>query len=181
TPAQYARIVSYVEDARAHDVRIVEINPANERFDGAVRKVPPMLLVDPPDDAAVMRDEIFGPLLPILTYRSIGEAVAYVNDRPRPLALYYFGDDAREAERVLASTTSGGACVNDVMQHVFQTALPFGGCGNSGFGRYHGDEGFRAFSVARGVYVAPRLDVLRVLHPPYGAVFRRVLALLLRR
>ena len=82
---------------------------------------------------------------------------------------------------MLASTTSGGACVNDVMQHVFQSALPFGGCGNSGFGRYHGDEGFKAFSVARGVYVAPRLDVLRVLRPPYAAAFRRVLGALLRR
>ncbi|MCC6197931.1 MAG: coniferyl aldehyde dehydrogenase [Burkholderiales bacterium] len=180
TPAQHARMMSYVEDARARGVRVVEINPARETFAAPVRKVPPTLFVDPPDDAAVMRDEIFGPLLPVLTYRRIDDAVAYVNDRPRPLALYYFGDDAREAEQVLASTTSGGVCVNDVMQHVFQGALPFGGCGNSGFGRYHGGEGFKAFSVARGVYVAPRVDVLRVLRPPYGAVFRRVLGLLLR-
>ncbi len=181
TPAQHARIASYLEDARERGVRIVEINPARETFAAPVRKIPPTLLVDPPDDAAVMREEIFGPLLPILTYRKIDDALAYVNGRPRPLALYYFGDDAREAERVLASTASGGACVNDVMQHVFQTALPFGGCGNSGFGRYHGDEGFKAFSVARGVYVAPHFDVLRVLRPPYGNVFRRVLGLLLRR
>jgi coniferyl-aldehyde dehydrogenase len=180
TPAQHARIASYLAEARDRGVRIVEINPAREAFDGSVRKIPPTLLVDPPDDAAVMREEIFGPLLPILTYRELDAALAYVNDRPRPLALYYFGDDAREAERVLASTASGGACINDVMQHVFQTDLPFGGCGNSGFGRYHGGEGFKAFSVARGVYVAPKVDVLRVLRPPYGALFQHILDFLLR-
>jgi coniferyl-aldehyde dehydrogenase len=180
TPAQHARVRSYLEDARARGVRIVELNPANESFEATTRKVPPTLLVDPGDDTAVMRDEIFGPLLPIKTYHDLDEALAYVNSRPRPLALYYFGDDAREAERALAATTSGGVCVNDVMQHVFQTRLPFGGCGNSGFGRYHGDEGFKAFSVARAVYVAPRFDVLAALRPPYGNTFRRILGLLLR-
>lgn len=179
TPAQHARIRSYLEDARSRGVRIVEFNPANETFDATTRKMPPTVLIDPPDDAAVMRDEIFGPLLPVLSYRALDQALAYINNRPRPLALYYFGNQG-EAERVLAATTSGGACINDVMQHVFQTQLPFGGCGNSGFGRYHGDEGFRAFSVARAVYVAPRLDVLAPLRPPYRSMYRRILGFLLR-
>ena len=180
TPAQHARIQSYLQDARARGTRIVEVNPANESFADGTRKIPPTLLVDPPDDAKVMQEEIFGPLLPLKTYRDLAEALHYVNARPRPLALYYFGDDRGEAERVLSGTASGGACVNDVMQHVFQTNLPFGGCGNSGFGRYHGGEGFKAFSVARAVYVAPRMDVLSMLRPPYGSKFRRVIRFLLR-
>jgi coniferyl-aldehyde dehydrogenase len=180
TPAQHERIQRYLRDARERGVRVVECNPADERFDGGTRKIPPTLLVDPPDDALVMQEEIFGPLLPIKTYHELDAALAYVNAQPRPLALYYFGDDGREAERVLAATSSGGACINDVMQHVFQSDLPFGGCGNSGFGRYHGGEGFKAFSLARAVYVAPRIDVLAVLRPPYRQAFRRVLGFLLR-
>lgn len=180
TAAQHQRVRSYLSDARKRGVIIVEINPANESFDGGTRKIPPTLVIDPPDDALLMQDEIFGPLLPIKTYREIDEVLAYVNARPRPLALYYFGEDSEQAERVLAATSSGGACVNDVMQHVFQSNLPFGGCGNSGFGRYHGGEGFKAFSLARAVYVAPRIDVLSILRPPYGAKFRRVMRFLLR-
>ena len=181
TPAQHARVRGYVRDARDRGVRLVEFNPARESFDSGTRKIPPTLLIDPPDDALVMREEIFGPLLPILSYRDVDEALAYVNARPRALALYYFGDDEREAERVLAATSSGGACVNEVMQHVFQGALPFGGCGNSGFGRYRGGEGFKAFSLVRPVYVAPRVDALAVLRPPYGRAFRSVVEFLLRR
>ena len=180
-PAQHERIQTYLRDAGRRGVRIVECNPAAERFDGGTRKIPPTLLIDPPDDALVMQQEIFGPLLPIKSYHDLDEALWYVNAHPRPLALYYFGEDGREAERVLAATSSGGACVNDVMQHVFQSDLPFGGSGNSGFGRYHGGEGFKAFSVARAVYVAPRLDVLAMLRPPYRGTFRRILGFLLRR
>jgi len=181
TPAQHARVQSYLADARSRGVRIVEVNPADEHFaDGGSRKIPPTLLIEPPDDALVMRDEIFGPLLPIRSYRTLDDVLAYINARPRPLALYYFGDDKVEAERVLAQTSSGGACVNDVMMHVFQSDLPFGGCGNSGFGRYHGGEGFKAFSLMRPIYVAPRLNILALLRPPYSARMRRALSFLLR-
>ncbi len=181
TPAQHARIRAYLRDAEVRGVRLVEINPAHETFDEGTRKIPPTLLVDPPDDVLVMREEIFGPLLPVKSYRDMQEVIDYVNAGPRPLALYYFGDDSREAERVLAQTWSGGACVNDVMQHVFQSDLPFGGCGNSGFGRYHGGDGFKAFSLARAVYVAPKLDVLALLRPPFGRRFAGAMRVLLRR
>jgi coniferyl-aldehyde dehydrogenase len=100
--------------------------------------MPPTLLIDPADDCLVMQNEIFGPLLPVKTYGAIDDAIGYVNARARPLALYYFGDDRAEAARVLARTTSGGACVNEVIVHVMQDELPFGGCGNSGMGSYHG-------------------------------------------
>lgn len=180
TPAQYERVLGLARDARDRGVRIEQLGPADERFDTGTRKIPPMLLVDPPDDAWAMREEIFGPLLPIKSYRRLQDALDFVNARPRPLALYYFGSDRAEASRVLAGTRSGGACINDVMQHVFQSDLPFGGCGNSGFGRYHGGEGFKAFSLVRSVYVAPRLDVLRFLRPPYGRAFARAMNALLR-
>ncbi len=179
---QYRRVSSYLDDARARGVSVVEINPAKEDF--AVqrgRKMPVTLLLDPPDDALVMQNEIFGPLLPVKTYKQIDEAVAYVNGRPRPLALYYFGKDRAEADRVLTRTTSGGACVNEVIVHVMQDELPFGGCGNSGMGSYHGEQGFRTFSHAKSVFTAGRLDPFFLLRPPYGKGVHRVFRFMLRR
>jgi coniferyl-aldehyde dehydrogenase len=96
------------------------------------------------------------------------------------LALYYFGDNRAEARHVLERTHSGGACINEVMQHLFQTDLPFGGCGHSGFGRYRGGYGFKAFSLERAVFTPPRWDVMGVLRPPYGKLFRRVIGALLK-
>lgn len=179
TPGQYQRLQSYLGDAEALGVRCIEINPAGEDL-SSVRKIAPTLLIDPPQDALVLQEEIFGPLLPICSYRSIDEAIAYINARPRPLALYYFGDDQAEARHVLAHTYSGGACINEVMQHIFQSSLPFGGCGNSGYGRYRGGDGFKAFSLQRSVFSPARFDVMAMLRPPYGKLFRRVMGLLLR-
>jgi coniferyl-aldehyde dehydrogenase len=127
-----------------------------------------------------MQEELFGPLLPICSYRTIDEAIAYINARPRPLALYYFGDDRVEARKVLRHTWSGGVCINEVMQHIFQSDLPFGGCGNSGFGRYRGGEGFKAFSLQRSVFKPAWFDVMGLLRPPYGSLLRRVMGALLK-
>ncbi|WP_166365755.1 coniferyl aldehyde dehydrogenase [Pseudomonas akapageensis] len=179
TPAQYERLQRYLRDAEALGVRCIEINPAQEDL-SAVRKIAPTLLVDPPEQALVMQEEIFGPLLPIVGYRTVDEAIAYVNARPRPLALYYFGNDRGEARRVLAHTRSGGVCINEVMQHIFQSDLPFGGCGNSGFGRYRGGDGFKAFSLQRAVFTPAWFDVMGLLRPPYGNLFRRVMGFLLK-
>jgi coniferyl-aldehyde dehydrogenase len=178
TPRQHERMQALLDDARARGVRVIEVNPANEDL-GGTRKIAPALIVDPADDTRVMQEEIFGPLLPVLSYDNIEEAVAYVNARPRPLALYYFGNDRAEANRVLDNTSSGGACVNEVMQHVFQGDLPFGGCGNSGFGRYRGGEGFKAFSLQKAVYSPPRFDVLAMLRAPYGKLLRGAMRFLL--
>ena len=128
-----------------------------------------------------MQNEIFGPLLPVKTYKTIDEAIAYVNARPRPLALYYFGHDSAESARVLAQTTSGGACVNEVIVHVMQDELPFGGCGNSGMGSYHGEQGFRTFSHAKSVYMGTRRDLFAMLRPPYGQGVHRLFRFQLRR
>jgi len=179
---QYRRVRSYLDDARARGVAIIEINPAQEDFGGqSARKMPLTLLLDPPDDSLVMQNEIFGPLLPVKTYQSIDEVLAFINNRPRPLALYYFGNDRAESERVLARTTSGGACINEVVVHGLQEHMPFGGCGNSGMGNYHGEEGFRTFSHAKSVFTASKLDAFAPMRPPYGKGVQRLLDFKLRR
>jgi acyl-CoA reductase-like NAD-dependent aldehyde dehydrogenase len=129
---------------------------------------------------SVMQEEIFGPVLPVVTYRTLDEAIAFVNERPRPLALYYFDDDTARVRDVLARTTSGGAVVNDVMMHFAVDDLPFGGVGASGMGAYHGIEGFDTFSHRKGTFVQPRLNAAGLLMPPYGSRFERLLSLMMR-
>jgi coniferyl-aldehyde dehydrogenase len=125
----------------------------------------------------VMQEEIFGPVLPVKTYNGVDEAIAYVNAHERPLGLYYFGDDTAEREKVLAGTTSGGVTVNDVIFHVAQEELPFGGVGPSGMGSYHGHDGFREFSHRKSIYTQLKNDIgpLAQLRPPYGPAIRKYL------
>jgi coniferyl-aldehyde dehydrogenase len=183
----FDRLQGYLDDACRRGVPLVQINPAREilgdgRGGGPARRImAPVVLLDPPDDSLVMQNEIFGPLLPVKSYHTVDEAIACINARPRPLALYVFGSDPEEVRKVLTRTVSGGACVNDVMSHALQEDAPLGGCGESGMGAYHGEAGFRTFSHARTVFTAPRLDVARALRPPYGAGVRRVLGWLIRK
>ena len=121
----------------------------------------------------VMQDEIFGPLLPIVPYRTLEQALAYVNDRPRPLALYYFGYNKAEQQQVLENTHSGGVCVNETLLHVAIDDLPFGGVGPSGMGRYHGHEGFLTFSHAKAVLTKQRVNSSSAIYPPYGRTLGR--------
>ncbi|HAC59845.1 MAG TPA: coniferyl aldehyde dehydrogenase, partial [Rhodobiaceae bacterium] len=115
----YDRLNSYLDDARSKGAKIVEINPANEDFSQQqAHKIPPTLVLNPTDDMKIMQDEIFGPLLPVKTYKDLDEAVGYVNAHARPLGLYYFGEDEQEERKVLDRTTSGGVTVNDVIMHV---------------------------------------------------------------
>ena len=125
-----------------------------------------------------MKDEIFGPVLPVKGYASVADAVAYANAHDRPLGLYYFGEDAAERERVLTDTTSGGVTVNDVIMHVAQEDLPFGGIGPSGMGSYHGHDGFKEFSHRKAIYTQLKNDLpqLKALRPPYGEGIRKFLA-----
>src|SRR5450432_1771323 len=175
------RVQGYLDDARGKGVEVIEINPAREDFTApGSRKLAPALVINPGDDCRVMQEEIFGPVLPIKTYRKLDEALSYINARPRPLALYFFGGK-QQADHVLASTISGGASINDVAVHVLQDNIPFGGTGNSGMGNYHAEFGFQTFSHARGVYRGVRADPLAVLRPPYTERTRRVLAFLSRR
>ena len=175
----FARVRGYRDAAAASGAGIVELNPAGEDFSGAThRKLPPCLVINPADDQPVMREEIFGPLLPIRTYRDIDEALAFINRRDHPLALYYFGRaGGAELERVLARTQSGGVTVNDIATHTACEDLPFGGVGPSGMGAYHGHEGFKRFSHARAVYVQSRINLTDLFgaRPPYGSRYRTVI------
>jgi coniferyl-aldehyde dehydrogenase len=164
----YARLSRLIADARSSGAKIVEINPASERLDPAARKIAPTLIIDAPDTAAVMREEIFGPLFPIVGYDGVDEAIRYVNERARPLALYWFGDNASNRDRVLHGTVAGGVTVNGCLTHFAQEGQPFGGVGESGYGTYHGEYGFRAFSKEKPVYYQSRLSLLPMLLPPYG-------------
>jgi coniferyl-aldehyde dehydrogenase len=167
----FERIKGYIDDARAKGAEVVEINPGNEDFSQQQhRKIPPTLIINPTDDMKVMQEEIFGPVLPVMTYSTVTEAIAYVNAHERPLGLYYFGADAAEEAQVLSQTTSGGVTVNDVIFHVAQEELPFGGVGPSGMGSYHGVDGFREFSHRKSIYRQLKNDLgpMKMLRPPYG-------------
>ena len=168
----FQRMQKNIDDANERGAQIVAINPANEDFSvNPTQKIPPTLILNPDDDALCMQDEIFGPLLPLKTYTKFEDVISYINARPRPLAAYYFGKDSAEEHRFLTGTTSGGACVNDVMFHMLQKDLPFGGVGPSGMGSYHGIEGFKAFSHAKSVYKQPgKIPVTKLagFMPPYG-------------
>ena len=173
----YDRIKNYVDDARAKGARIVELKPDGEDLTQQEhRKIAPTLIIDPTDDMLVMQEEIFGPVLPVKTYGAIDEAIAYVNKGDRPLGLYYFGTDEAEREKVLNATTAGGVTINDVVFHVAQENLPFGGVGPSGMGSYHGVDGFREFSHAKSIYTQIKADKpLQQMRPPYGPAIRKYL------
>jgi acyl-CoA reductase-like NAD-dependent aldehyde dehydrogenase len=139
----------------------------------------PTLVLDPTRDMLCMTEEIFGPVLPIVTYERLGDAIAYVNDRPRPLALYYFGHAKADADRVISETSAGGVTLNETMLHVLQDDLPFGGVGASGMGRTHGRYGFDALSNKKAVLRQPRINTTWLLRPPYGALANGLLRFLL--
>ncbi len=168
-PRQYARLQDYLDDAQTRGARLL---PLFEQ--GQARRMPHHLLLNVTDEMRVMQDEIFGPLLPVVPYDDLQQALAYVNARPRPLALYYFGYDKAEQQAVLENTHSGGVCLNDTLLHVAQDDLPFGGVGPSGMGHYHGHEGFLTFSKAKGVFVKQRFNAARMIYPPYGKALQKL-------
>ena len=176
----FERLQGYLAEAREAGVELIELNPAGENFAGqAHHKIVPTLLNNPGDALTVMQDEIFGPLLPIKPYNDIQEVVAYINSRPRPLGLYYFGSNAAEEAYVLQRTTSGGVCLNDVLRHGGVETLPFGGVGASGMGAYHGFDGFRTFSHAKAVLRAA--DGPDLMRPPYSDQVRQLVGSLIKR
>jgi coniferyl-aldehyde dehydrogenase len=178
TEEHLARLRRCADDARARGARVIEVNPANESLEGT-RKMAPLLVLGATDDMLVLQEEIFGPILPVVTYGSLDEAIAYVNDRPRPLALYCFSHQDAMVERVLASTMSGAVSVNETLIHLLQDDLPFGGIGPSGMGQYHGREGFEAFTKKRPVFRQSRVSVRGLLRPPYGKTAAGIMRLLI--
>ncbi len=176
---QYRRLIALRDDALAAGAHLHPM--CNVAEDPLRRLLPLQLLSEVNDSMKLMQQEIFGPLLPLVPYDSLDEAIAYVASHPHPLALYLFEQDASRIERVLGHTVAGGVSVNDTLYHIAQHSLPFGGVGASGMGGYHGEAGFRTFSHHKPVFRQTRLNGAGLLDPPYGARFRKVLGLLLRR
>ena len=166
---QLGRLKGYIADAEAKGAQLVPLFPGDQG-----RRLAHSLVLNVSDEMKLMQEEIFGPLLPIVPYQRLDEAFAYINDRPRPLALYYFGYDKGEQQRVLHETHSGGVCLNDTLLHVAQDDMPFGGVGPSGMGHYHGHEGFLTFSKAKGVFIKQRFNAAKMIYPPYGKALQKL-------
>lgn len=162
------RLSAMIADARQKGARVIEIGPEVAADAGRARTLPPILVLDATPEMTVLHEEIFGPILPVIAYRNIDDAIAFVNARPRPLALYLFGEDSDSRRRVLERTTSGNVTINDTMLHYAVEDLPFGGVGASGIGAYHGHEGFKNFSHAKGVFEQSRFNLTSLVRPPFG-------------
>jgi len=184
--ADYSSLIS----AHAFDRLSKQVNEAVEAgavaithgmpADRTTRRFPPTIIVAPSTDAALMREEIFGPVLPIIAYDDLDEALAFIADRPHPLALYCFAEHSAEVDHVLARSQSGGVTVNGTLVHIGQESLPFGGVGASGMGSYHGKAGFDRLTHPRGIFRVRRINPITLLFPPYGAWTRRIIGLLIR-
>jgi coniferyl-aldehyde dehydrogenase len=175
----YDRVKGYIDEARESNTRVVPLCPDGEAFSGPEdHKIALHLIVDPADDLACMQDEIFGAILNIKPYDDLDRVIDYINERERPLALYYFGRDRDEEARVLRETISGGASVNSIAMHVACDDMPFGGVGHSGMGHYRGRDGFRTFSHARAVYREGFVDMAKLAGtlPPYGEKIAKMLS-----
>ena len=175
----YQRLTATVDDARAKGAVIETVaDPAESREE---RKLPFTVVLDPTDDMRVLQDEIFGPVLPVRGYQSVDDAITYVNEHPRPLALYLFSDRKETQDRVLEQTTSGGVSINDTLMHYLQDDMPFGGVGPSGMGVYHTAEGFNTFSHLKPVFRQRGVGSFtgaQLLYPPYGPVTKVLLQLM---
>ncbi|MCA9669299.1 MAG: coniferyl aldehyde dehydrogenase [Myxococcales bacterium] len=176
----HQRLRALLADAEQKGARLVPLNPAGEDRDALGNKIAPTLVLDVNDEMQIMREEIFGPLLPVLPYRDLGEALDHVNARPRPLALYLFDERREVVDRVLDQTISGGVCVNDTLVHIAPDDLPFGGVGDSGMGHYHGFDGFETFSKKKPIFHQSRFSALSMMAPPYGKLVERLLGWLIR-
>jgi coniferyl-aldehyde dehydrogenase len=175
----YNRLRATLDDAEKKGAQLVSLVPS-ATFNDQLRKIPPHLVLGVTDDMVVMQNEIFGPLLPVKTYRSLDEVIDYVNSKDRPLGFYVFTNDSSREDKILRSTISGGVTINNCMLHCVQHDMPFGGIGASGMGQYHGYEGFLEFSKLRPVFKAPRLPILDMFYPPYTGKHRKILDLLIR-
>src|SRR6056300_44831 len=167
----FDRINSLLEDAKEKGANINEINPSNEDFSQQqFYKIPPTIVTNTSDDMKIMQEEIFGPVLPVLEYDDLDEALSTINSKDRPLGLYYFGTDKSEESQIMNKTSSGGVTINNVVGHIQQKDLPFGGVGPSGMGRYQSFDGFKNFSNPRAFYkdVGFKFDKLfDGIRPPY--------------
>jgi coniferyl-aldehyde dehydrogenase len=177
--AAFDRLVQAMDEAKSQGAQLIPLLPG-KALDLKNRRIAPHLLLDAPDGCALMAGEIFGPILPVIGYKHLGDVIQRVQDGPRPLALYPFSYDPKVIDRLVTELMSGGVSVNDALLHVGQHDLPFGGVGASGMGHYHGREGFENFSKLRPLFHQARFSSVSLLAPPYGPLVDRMLGLLLR-
>ncbi|OBU33791.1 coniferyl aldehyde dehydrogenase [Photobacterium kishitanii] len=176
----FSRLCDTVEDAVEQGAKVINLIP-NSEPDSKQRKFPLQLVCQPTDSMTVMQREIFGPILPVVTYKTLQQALDYINARERPLALYLFSNDKAVQQQVLNQTRSGGVALNDVMLHVAQEDLPFGGVGHSGMGHYHGRDGFERLSKMRPVMYQAALSSTKYLYAPYGQIGKRLINFIINR
>lgn len=172
------RLLSLIDDAMQAGAAVHPLAAEDDEPGG--RRLAPVLLTGVSDDMTVMQEEIFGPILPIMSYTSLDEAISYINAHSRPLALYMFERDQASIERVVTHTIAGGVTVNDTLLHIAQDDLPFGGAGDSGMGAYHGQDGFDTFSKLKPVVYQSRLNGTWLVQPPYGKRFRQMMRIMIR-
>ncbi|TKC78189.1 coniferyl aldehyde dehydrogenase [Trinickia terrae] len=181
----FARLQRLADEAAAGGAQLHPLADASGAVasgaDASIRRFAPCVVTGAPDDSALMREEVFGPLLPLVPYDTLDDALRYVNARERPLALYLFDEDRATIERVLRETISGGVSVNETLLHIACDDLPFGGVGASGMGAYHGYDGFVTFSKMKPVLTQPRFNTRALIAPPYGWRVRAILRLMMKR
>ena len=175
----FERLLSALDEARGRGASVIPLLPG-PAFDAATRKIAPHIVLNAPADSALMRREIFGPILPVRGYRELGSVIDAINAGDRPLAVYPFSHDAKRVQTILDQVMSGGVSVNDALFHVAQHDLPFGGVGSSGMGHYHGREGFETFSKMRPVFHQARFSALKYFGPPYGRLADAMLKFLIK-
>ncbi len=175
----FARLNGYLDEAKSSGAVVTALNPSNESFNNT-QKIAPTIVVNANANLRLMQDEIFGPILPLVSYDTLDAAIQYINDRPRPLALYYFGRDSANIDRVLNQTIAGGVSVNETILHISQEDLPFGGVGASGMGAYHGKFGFDTFSKLKPIFHQPKMNGLFLFKPPFGKRFETLIKLLMK-
>lgn len=180
SPRHHERLQALLAQAEGEGARLQVINPGSATASGALRQMAPVLVFDVAPESKLLHEEIFGPILPVLAYDTLDEAIAYINARPRPLALYWFGEDAAQRDQVLARTVSGGVTINDTLMHIAHPNLPFGGVGESGWGSYHGEAGFLRLTQQKPVLLQSRWARGDLFYPPYGKRFDQVMGLLKR-
>jgi len=177
SPRHYARLQAMLVEAKAMGAKFVEPY-VKQKLDPAARKLAPTMVLGATPAMQLMREEIFGPILPIVAYDDLDEAIAHIQQGERPLALYWFGEAPKERERLLRETHAGGVTINDCVWHIGQEEQPIGGVGASGQGAYHGAWGFRTFSKEKPIFHNPSLAATKLFYPPYGKVFDALVAVL---
>ena len=183
SPRHHERLQTLLAQAEGEGARLQVVHTGRVVVaveSAALRQMAPVLVFGLAPGAKLLQEEIFGPILPVLAYETVDDAIRYINERPRPLALYWFGQDAAARDAVLTRTVSGGVTVNDTLMHIAHPNLPFGGVGDSGWGAYHGETGFLRLTQQKPVLVQSKWARGDLLYPPYGRRFTQMMGLLKR-